>query len=291
MNSLLTPRQVAQSLGVSESSLKRWCDRGDLPFQRTAGGHRRIPVKAVVRFLRENQREVIRPEILGLPVGTHRHGSPLGRSVTMLSKALIQGDAVNSRRIVLEFFLAGNSLATISDDLITPALAIIGDRWQCREVEVFEEHRAVEIIVRILHEFRMTIESSQARSRTAIGGTLEGDLYGLPTRMVELVLLDMGWAATSLGTSLPLDTLLCAIDQVRPQLFWLSISIMENEQTFLNSLSAFCRQVPSTTEIVLGGRALTSDIREGIRRAACFENLQQLTVHLTQRAADVASAT
>jgi predicted site-specific integrase-resolvase len=28
---LLTPKQVARAIGVSESSLKRWCDKGVLP--------------------------------------------------------------------------------------------------------------------------------------------------------------------------------------------------------------------------------------------------------------------
>jgi excisionase family DNA binding protein len=49
----LSPRQVAEAIGVSESSLKRWCDSGLIPTRRTAGGHRRVPVAGVVAFLRE----------------------------------------------------------------------------------------------------------------------------------------------------------------------------------------------------------------------------------------------
>ena len=41
---MLSPRELAEAVGVSESSLKRWADRGRVHVHRTEGGHRRIPV-------------------------------------------------------------------------------------------------------------------------------------------------------------------------------------------------------------------------------------------------------
>ncbi len=49
MKQLLTPKQVARAIQVSESSIKRWCDRGTIPAEYTAGGHRRIPLAELVR--------------------------------------------------------------------------------------------------------------------------------------------------------------------------------------------------------------------------------------------------
>jgi len=37
----LSPRELAEALGVSESSLKRWVDAGKIAASRTEGGHRR----------------------------------------------------------------------------------------------------------------------------------------------------------------------------------------------------------------------------------------------------------
>jgi excisionase family DNA binding protein len=45
---LVTPKQVAQAINVSESSLKRWCDQGLLTAIRTAGGHRRLALAAAL---------------------------------------------------------------------------------------------------------------------------------------------------------------------------------------------------------------------------------------------------
>ena len=62
----LSPRQVAQAVGVSESSLKRWCDRGDIRVTKTAGGHRRIDRRVVVRYLRERGFEAKKPDLMEL---------------------------------------------------------------------------------------------------------------------------------------------------------------------------------------------------------------------------------
>ncbi len=47
---LLTTREVSAMLGVGTTSIKRWADEGELECVRTPGGHRRFPLKAVVRL-------------------------------------------------------------------------------------------------------------------------------------------------------------------------------------------------------------------------------------------------
>src|SRR3954467_11206793 len=64
--SLLTPKQLADAIGASESSLRRWVDAGSIRMSRTAGGHRRIPVAEAIRFIRESGATVVRPDLLGL---------------------------------------------------------------------------------------------------------------------------------------------------------------------------------------------------------------------------------
>src|SRR4030095_13667767 len=63
---LLTPKELADAIGASESSLRRWVDSGDIRMSRTAGGHRRIPLREAIRFVRAIGATVVRPDILGL---------------------------------------------------------------------------------------------------------------------------------------------------------------------------------------------------------------------------------
>ncbi|MGB5390214.1 MAG: helix-turn-helix domain-containing protein, partial [Thermoanaerobaculia bacterium] len=67
MKDVLSPKEFAQAIGVSESSIKRWVDSGTIPASKTAGGHRRIAMSEAVRFLRETKTPLLHPDILGLP--------------------------------------------------------------------------------------------------------------------------------------------------------------------------------------------------------------------------------
>lgn len=49
------PGQVAELLGVSVDTVRRWCDEGRLTTTRTAGGHRVVPGHELARHLREGE--------------------------------------------------------------------------------------------------------------------------------------------------------------------------------------------------------------------------------------------
>ena len=63
----VSPKQLARAIGVSESSVKRWCDDGVIQTAYTPGGHRKIEIDQVLQFLRDTKHAVVDPEILGLP--------------------------------------------------------------------------------------------------------------------------------------------------------------------------------------------------------------------------------
>lgn len=46
-----TPTQVAELLGVSPDTVRRWCDEGRLRATRSAGGHRAISGKEIARYM------------------------------------------------------------------------------------------------------------------------------------------------------------------------------------------------------------------------------------------------
>ena len=50
-STLLTPREAAQSLGISYPTLKRWIHLGKIRTVRTPGGHHRIPIGELDEFL------------------------------------------------------------------------------------------------------------------------------------------------------------------------------------------------------------------------------------------------
>jgi DNA-binding transcriptional MerR regulator len=87
-----SPRQVARALGVSESSLKRWCDRGLIQTTRTAGGHRKVLTADAIRFARQRGMMLANPELLGLPAPGSEKDTSLEQYARLLAKALLWGD-------------------------------------------------------------------------------------------------------------------------------------------------------------------------------------------------------
>jgi len=272
----ITPRQLAQALSVSESSIKRWCDDGVIETERTAGGHRRIPQAAAMKFVKVSQRTLTHPELLGLPSCTGETEWVVQRAQEQLCEGLLAGSAEECRRILLDLFLADWPVHKVCDQVIAKSFHQIGDRWECGDAEVYQERRACEIVSRILREWLSLIEPVKEDAPLAIGGSPENDPYSLPSFMVELTLRSRGWKAVTLGENLPFATLRQAVIDTKPNLFWLSVSHLEDEENFVTEYEQFVRPLEGDPMVVVGGRALTLPLRKKMTFTAHCDNLEHL---------------
>jgi molybdopterin-binding protein len=59
------PTQVAELLGVSPDTIRRWCDEGRLATTKTAGGHRLIEGRDLARYLTEQDRAYEPDSVIG----------------------------------------------------------------------------------------------------------------------------------------------------------------------------------------------------------------------------------
>jgi excisionase family DNA binding protein len=277
MKNLISPKQVARAIGVSESTLKRWCDRGLIPMIKTAGGHRRMEVEAVVRFLRESGHQVVKPELLGLPAASGQTVWTLSRAQELLTSALMQGDESVVRQIVFDLLLAGHSVTAIFDDVAAPAFHDIGEHWSCGDVSVYQERRACEVCMRLLHDLGTTVSTAGPTAPHAIGATLEYDIYTLPVTMAEVVLRYVGWKATSMGTNLPPDTLIESLTSTRPRLFWLSVSYIKDKTAFVSAVNSIFDAAHSMEcAVAIGGQAVDASLRKQIQYTSFCESFRDL---------------
>jgi len=272
----LTPKKVASAIGVSESSMKRWCDRGLIDFRTTAGGHRRLSQASVIGFLRKGKHALVKSELIGLPTGIRpsERDAQAGRQDFMA--AIGDGPEAEARKILIELFIGGQSLADLSDRVIAPTFSDIGIQWECGDLEVYRERRACEITLRILTELRQLLPVADASAPLALGGSPGRDGYSLPTMIVEMVFREAGWRAQSLGSQLPFSTLAAAARDQNPRLFWLSVSHIENEMEFLQSFEQFRTALPHGTFLAVGGHALKEPIRQRMQFSAFGDNMKQL---------------
>ena len=267
---LISPKQVAKAIGVSESTVKRWCDRGLIPMTKTVGGHRRLRTADVVAFITDQGYTLNSPQILGLPAGLGRRQSTIARSVPRFRQALVDNDLLIASRVLMDLVLAGHSITSLCDDIIAEAFHEIGDLWDCGDVHVYQERRSCEICMSLFRDIEGTLRPASPDAPLAVGATMAGDVYTLPVTMAGLVLKSLDWRTNLLGTNLPIDTLLQAIDDLRPRVLWLSVSHIASPATFASDINALSAKIGSIGgSLVVGGRAVTAQFRKQIS-VHCF---------------------
>jgi excisionase family DNA binding protein len=277
MSHFFSPKEVASALGVSESSLKRWVDKGLIQAEKTGGGHRRLQLDSVLQFAREAGKSIANPELIGLPPGLGSTSLVSNGANAEFEQALAVGDELTARRVVLDLYMSNTSVANICDTVIAPSFQKIGDLWRSGDMEVYEERRACETCSRVIHELRRAVGTGKSDGPIAMGGTLDGDPYTLAACMSELVLRDCGWRANSLGNMLPFTTLRRAIERDRPRLMWLSVTSIKDLDQFIASFNVlFETATMFDSAIAVGGQALTADVRLRLRYTTYCDNFRHL---------------
>jgi excisionase family DNA binding protein len=296
LESSFSPKQVAQALQVSESSVKRWCDRGVIRTDRTLGGHRRIPLEHLMEFLESTNRRIVDPSAIGL--SDHRQiqrdaieelsnradrtgedpsiaNAPFLQS--QFERALLAGDESQCRKVISSWYAIHGNMASVADELIAPTFGVIGELWQCGRADVYQERRGCEICVRLIHELRRLIADPLLEAPLAMGGTSEGDNYQVANQLIEIIFREAGWRTISLGSGVPFSSMASAIQKYRPKVFWLSVSYIESDQDFLDRFDKFSTAIPQGTMLVVGGRSLSESLRKRMHFSAFCDSMRQLS--------------
>jgi excisionase family DNA binding protein len=254
MERLLTSKELANAIGASESSLRRWANTGVIRTSRTVGGHRRIPLSEAVRFIRESGATVVRPQALGLGEATTT--SPVASAADdSLFAALCDGDAERAVGLVLSMYLAGTSLASIFDGPIGRAMHRVGDLWEHDARGIFVEHRATDLCLQAVNRLRALLAPAEADAPAALGGAPQGDPYLLPSMMAAAVLAEAGYRVTNLGADTPFDVLAKAAVEQKAALAWLSVSVADPQGQVTRDVANLAADLAKGgTSLVVGGR-------------------------------------
>ena len=258
MKQYLSPKELAEALAVSESSVKRWADEGQIAVTRTGGGHRRIALEEVVRFVRRSNASVSRPEILGFEEAGHVPWQHLTEQEleAQVYEALVQGQSATAFGLIHGPFLGGRPLAWIFDGPVRSAMHRLGDLWRHQDDGILLEHRATDICVQAVMRIRLSLPvDSQAPA--SVGGAGPGDPYLLPTLMAATVLRDIGMNDTNLGPQTPLAVFQEAVERFHPRLVWLSVSVEQAAEALRPELVKLSEDLSAHgASLVIGGQAV-----------------------------------
>ncbi|MEM8556736.1 MAG: helix-turn-helix domain-containing protein [Bacteroidota bacterium] len=261
-----SPREVADALGLGESTLKRWIDKGRLQSLRTAGGHRRVPFREIVRFVRSEQVEVLKPEALGLTdaLGINLPGKEVPLDADHFYEVLTSGDAQRARSLLVAAYLRGASLASLCDGPVRQALHRIGKLWLDKDGTdperdeargIYLEHQATDLVTQAFGQIRSLMPEPKPGAPVALGGAPVGDPYLLPSQMAAAVLADIGYQVINLGANTPARSLVEAARSQEPALVWLSVSSPIPPEDLKRHVRHLAGQLPGQPQFIVGGRS------------------------------------
>jgi excisionase family DNA binding protein len=285
---LLRTQEVADALGVSVSTIKRWVDSGALVAAKTVGKHRLVSVEDAVRFAKSKS----------LPSSLVERLRGLGETAIRLvndevrdrfARALVLGSAAEGKRILIESHAALGSAVRLAEDLIRPVMERLGHEWETGVLDIFQEHRATRIVEAGLFGLiaRHSGRALEPGTPLAMGATPAGDHYSLSGLLAELSLRELGWDVINLGTNLPLASLSNAARAYRPRLVWLSVNHLSDSAQFERDYSAFYSVAVQTgCAVCLGGNALDPPLRSRLLAASFGDRL----AHLVEFARGIAAS-
>ena len=258
MTGQLSPRQFAEAIGVSESSVRRWADSGRIQMTKTGGGHRKIPRSEAIRFIRESDATVVRPDLLEIDQPGHRRGraqAHAGQQKELLD-ALEKGKADVVSGLLITMYVNGVSAAEICDGPLRYAMQCIGAKWPDDPRSIFVEHRATNICVEALNHLRTHFRQPRANDPVALGGAPAGDPFLLPSLMANTVLTDVGFRTVNLGPNTPVDVLGQSALELEAKLVWIALTSSLPKAPVQDGLAKLVEELLNTrTQIVIGGLA------------------------------------
>ena len=271
----LKTQQVANALGVSASTIKRWVDSGALEANRTMGKHRLVALSSALKFARDGKFPV---ESLLAISGS----SPLSvindLTVETLVAHLKAGKARDTSSLINAACQSRGGAVALADHLIRPTMEQIGHGWMVGAWDIYEEHQASQLVTSTLGELISKATRAEPESRPlALGATPEGDPYVLPVLLGELVLREVGWEVRNLGANLPLRALAKATRDFRPRMVFLSSSHLGDQDAFLRDYPYFYEAASlAGSAIILGGRALDAELRSKLVFASFGDRMAHL---------------
>ncbi len=276
--SLLTPKDLADAIDTSESSMRRWIDSGKIRTTRTGGGHRRIELAEAIRFVRESNWPIVRPEILNvaelaLPPANETDDQ-------RLYAALVSGDRALARGLIVSWYVSGKNLATIFDGPVSAALTRVGELWKESDCGVLVEHRASEICAEIIRHVASLVPVAAAATAAALGATPGDEWHWLPSLMAAAVVREAGLRDINYGANLPVELLASAAAENKAKLVWISVT-MKPKRTLRAQLESLAAKLAkNATALVVGGRHAPDACPADQPNVYCMNSMTELAAFI-----------
>ncbi len=263
---LFSTSDLARMWNISESTVKRWADSGDLVCVRTRGGHRRFTLEEVSRFQRSQGFDAVGRLAAAAEDDDDRtdgDASDLDRALerpnfAALAEtfriAAVAGDLASVTNVLARLYLRGVVVVDIFERIVAVAMHQIGEGWMRGELTVADEHLATRTVVDALVRLHPELLKRAPNRKTALVGCPENEMHEVAARCAA-VLLDLeGWNVVLLGMNTPFYSFEDALERHRAELIVVSSTLLVDLDRQSRDFAALAASASrSGARVVVGG--------------------------------------
>lgn len=214
----LTSTEAADLLGVHPSTVKRWCNGGELPSAKTEGGHRRIHLEEAQALARSRGIETVlspfhpyEPHVWSALRAVEEEGS--FRRFLTLAMGWVHRAQLRRLGHLVEAVARqeGVPFHRFCDEAVRGLMTEVGRAWHEGRLRAGEEHMVSQVMVDVLlkirreDEERRLLDGNGVRRPLAVVGAMEGNQHHLGALCVRLLLERAGWDVLYLGPDVPVE--------------------------------------------------------------------------------------
>lgn len=169
--------------------------------------------------------------------------------------AQLGGNRREALRLVVEDGLGGGLGVLEMHAVVQAAQREIGRLWQLDRISIAQEHMATAISHVVLSHVYQYATPHAPNGRKVLVACVEGELHDFPARLVADALDLAGFEVRYLGASVPTDSLLRMLDQERPDLLALSVTMTFNVMSLRVAVQRVREHTGGSLPIAVGGNA------------------------------------
>ena len=244
---LLTTTDVSRMLKVNESTVKRWTDKGSLRCIKTPGGHRKYKMKDVMDFMDSFAYDVTdlmvpAAESVKSSVTVSTDYAILTKDFMALSELFYNTMLQGNRDAAYQFLhlLYANRITPVDlyDKVIVPSFTKIGLQWAAGEIGVEQEHLASNNALHAIFRLQEQVSKKPNHGGVALCGCLEGEYHEMGITCVNNALEMNGWTTYYLGTNLPLESFVDAVENYMPDIICASTTTPSSQKSVIRQCGA-----------------------------------------------------
>lgn len=207
-----------------------------------------LPTDALLALAAEDDQE--RPAVT-YPV------PPVGSNVEgILAECVAAMESLDRERLERALNEAKISLSSpaLRQQVISPLLETIGNRWQEGSLRIMHEHMASTIVRSFLASLRNGHHHPSAPK--IVLSTPPGQAHEMGAMMAAATADELGWSVCYLGPNLPAEEIAAAVRMTGAQVVALSVMYRDNDSHVLQELSRIRRFVDPSVPVLVGGRSV-----------------------------------